>query len=318
MKTIVTDSIKIAAGFIKKGENAALPTETVYGLGANAYDEKAVKKIFKAKGRPSDNPLIVHVASKKDIQLLAREIPETTKKIIKAFFPGPLTIILKKNEIIPGVVTSGLDTIAIRMPSSKIARDFIKACGVPIAAPSANLSGSPSPTSFMHVVQDFKGKIPCILIGPNTKYGIESTVIDCTTNIPVILRPGVVTLEQLRKIDKRIKYLSKSRKIKSPGLKYRHYSPKAKVVFVKRQTSNVKSKKAKVKKQKEAYIGLQKKNQNDFELIKICKDLNNYAKNLFGFFRECDEKGIKTIYCQKVSEKGVGLAIMNRLKKAAL
>lgn len=310
MKTIVTDSVKVAAGFIKKGGVAAFPTETVYGLGANAYDENAVRKIFKAKGRPADNPLIVHIANKKDIQLLAREIPELAKRIIKTFFPGPVTIILKKNEIIPGVATSGLDTIAIRMPSSKIAREFIIACGVPIAAPSANLSGSPSPTSFIHVVQDFKGKIPCVLIGPKAKYGIESTVIDCTSNIPVILRPGVVTLEQLRKIDKRIKYSSKRGIVRSPGLRYRHYSPKAKVMIIKNyefRITNLKS---------TAYIGLQKKNKNEFHLIKICKDVNDYAKNLFAFFRECDDKGIKVIYCEKVPEKGVGLAVMNRLKKA--
>jgi L-threonylcarbamoyladenylate synthase len=309
MKTVITGSVKIAAGFIKKGEVAAFPTETVYGLGANAYDEKAVKKIFKAKGRPADNPLIVHVVSKKDIEILASEIPEPAKKIIKAFFPGPITIILKKNEIIPGVVTSGLDTIAIRMPSSKIAREFIKACGVPIAAPSANLSGSPSPTSFMHVVQDFKGKIPCILIGPNAKYGLESTVIDCTTNIPVILRPGVVTLEQLRKIDKRIRYSAKRGKVKSPGLKYKHYSPKAKVRLISDSRFQIQDLKA------SAFIGM-KKNAVKFSLTKICKSPEDYAKNLFAFFRECDEKGIKTIYCEKVSEKGVGLAIMNRLKKA--
>jgi L-threonylcarbamoyladenylate synthase len=308
MKTLLTNSVKKAASFIKKGDVAAFPTETVYGLGANAYDEKAAGKIFKAKGRPGDNPLIVHVASKKNIGILASDIPESAKKIIKTFFPGPITIILKKNEIIPGVVTAGLDTIAVRMPSSKIAREFIKACGVPVAAPSANISGSPSPTSFMHVLHDFKGKIPCILIGPNAKYGLESTVIDCTANIPVILRPGVVTLEQLRKIDKRIRYSVKRGKVKSPGLKYKHYAPKAKVIIVKSQ-------KAKVKKQKSAFIGL-KKSAEGYDMIKICKSMEDYAKNLFSFFRECDEKGIKTIYCQMVPEKGVGLAVMNRLNKA--
>lgn len=310
MKTILTNSVKTAASFIKKGEVTAFPTETVYGLGANAYNEKAVKKIFKAKGRPADNPLIVHVASKKDIVVLVKEIPPIAKKIISEFFPGPVTIILNKNEIIPGVVTAGLDSIAIRMPANKTARELIKACGVPIAAPSANLSGSPSPTSFMHVVSDFKGKIPCILIGRNAKYGLESTVIDCTSKIPVVLRPGVVTLEQLRKIDKRIKYKAKSAKIKSPGQKYKHYAPKAKVELIG-------SNKAKVKKQKgEAYIGLQKKFKNNFDYTKICSSLNDYAKNLFAFFRECDAKGIKTIYCDEVIEKGIGLAIMNRLRKA--
>jgi L-threonylcarbamoyladenylate synthase len=316
MKTLLTNSVKKAASFIKKGEVAAFPTETVYGLGANAYDEKAVKKIFKAKGRPGDNPLIVHVATKKDIGILAGEIPESAKKIIKSFFPGPITIILKKNEIIPGIVTAGLDTIAIRMPSSKIAREFIKACGVPVAAPSANISGSPSPTSFMHVLNDFKGKVPCILMGPNAKYGLESTVIDCTSNIPVILRPGVVTLEQLRKIDKRIRYSVKRGKVKSPGLKYKHYAPKAVVKII--ANYKLRSEAGAITNSKNAaYIGL-KKPAGDFRATEICKDINDYAKDLFAFYRECDEKGVKIIYCQRVSEKGVGLAIMNRLQKARM
>lgn len=308
MKTIVTKSVKIASGFIKKGDIAAFPTETVYGLGANAWDENAVRKIFKAKGRPADNPLIVHVAIKKDISLLAREIPDAAKKIINKFFPGPVTVILKKNEVIPAVVTGDLDTIAIRMPSSKIACDFIKASGVPIAAPSANLSGSPSPTSFAHAMQDFSGKIPCILIGPNAKYGLESTVIDCTGKVPVVLRPGVITLEQLKKIDKRIRFV-RSRRIKSPGQKYRHYSPKAKV------TLNPKSEIRNPKLKQSAYIGLIKPDAK-FKMIKICRSPEDYAKNLFSFFRLCDQKGIKTIFCQAVAEKGIGLAIMNRLGKA--
>jgi L-threonylcarbamoyladenylate synthase len=310
MKTLLTNSVKHASSFIRKGDIVAFPTETVYGLGANAYDEKAVRKIFKAKGRPADNPLIVHIANKKDIELLAREITPDAKKIIKKFFPGPLTVILKKNEIIPDVVTGGLDTIAIRMPSSKIARDFIKSCGVPIAAPSANLSGSPSPTSYIHVLQDFNGKIPFILKGPTAKYGLESTVVDCAGNIPLVLRPGVITLEQLRKINKRIKHQSEAKKIKSPGQKYKHYSPKAKVKLISDFGLRISDLKA-------AYIGSREPQKNVFTKSKICTSLNDYAKNLFSFFRECDAKEIKIIYCQSVPEKGIGLAIMNRLKKAS-
>jgi L-threonylcarbamoyladenylate synthase len=313
MKTLVTNSIKQAAGYIKKGDIAAFPTETVYGLGANAYDDNAIKKIYKAKGRPADNPLIVHITSKKDISVLASDVPETAKKIIKAFFPGPITVILKKNEIISDLVTAGLDTIAIRMPSSKIAREFIKECGVPVAAPSANLSGSPSPTSFLHVLEDFKGKIPCVLIGPDSKHGLESTVIDCSVKIPVILRPGVITLEQLKKTDKRITYQTKSKKTKSPGQKYKHYSPKAKVII----NSKFKIQNSKLKKST-AFIGIDSfVGVGGFIKVKICRDLNDYAKNLFSFFRECDSIGIKTIYTEKVPEKGIGLAIMNRLKKAS-
>jgi len=309
MQTTITNSVKIAADFIKSGDVAAFPTETVYGIGANAYDEKAVRKIFKAKGRPADNPLIVHIARKKDIAILAKEITPSAKKIIKEFFPGPVTIILKKNEIVPGVVTAGLDTIAIRMPASKIARELIKLSGVPIAAPSANISGSPSPTNFIHVLRDMRNKIPCVLVGPSAKYGLESTVIDCTGKYPVILRPGSITLEQIKKLDKKTVYQKRTGKVKSPGQKYKHYAPKARVKLILDQ-------KAKVKKQKEAYIGLNKKFAKGFEVAKICKSIEEYAKNLFSFFRECDELGVKTIYCEKVPEKGIGVAIMNRLVKA--
>lgn len=325
MQTTITNSVKIAADFIKKGEVAAFPTETVYGIGANAYDEKAVRKIFKAKGRPADNPLIVHVAQKKDIAVLASVITPSAKKIIKEFFPGPVTVILKKNEIVPDVVTASLDTIAIRMPASKIARKLIKLSGVPIAAPSANLSGSPSPTNFIHVLRDMRNKIPCVLVGPGAKYGLESTVIDCTGKFPVILRPGSITLEQIKKLDKNAVYQKRVGKIKSPGQKYRHYSPKANVKLVKREASNVKREMSNVKREtsnvkrvKEAFIGLSKKFAKGFERVKVCRSIEEYAKNLFSFFRECDELGIKTIYCEQVHEKGIGAAIMNRLRKAII
>ena len=319
MKTILTNKISRAAVFIKKGEVCAFPTETVWGLGANAFDEKAIRKIFKAKGRPGDNPLIVHIASKKDIRVLASETNDTAKKIIKQFFPGPVTVILKKNEIVPDIVTAGLDTIAIRMPSLKVTRDFIKSCGVPVAAPSANISGSPSPTSFIHVLQDFEGKIPCLLIGPDAKYGLESTVIDCTVEPAVVLRPGVVTLEELRKIDKSISLSKKTTKVKSPGQKYRHYAPSAQVRIISdfklsywtpsEQMSNTKS---------NAYIGLKHlpmKYHDKFVRYYVAGNLDDYARKLFAFFRMCDAMGIKIIYAGAVPEKGIGTAIMNRLNK---
>lgn len=323
MKTILTDKIQKAAAFIKRGDVCAFPTETVWGLGANAYDEKAVRKIFKAKGRPADNPIIVHVASKKDIRILASEINNTARKIIKQFFPGPVTVILKKNEIVPDIVTSGLDTIAIRMPSLKLTREFIKSCGVPVAAPSANISGSVSPTSFIHVLQDFDGKIPCVLVGPDAKYGLESTVIDCTVEPAVILRPGVITLEQLKKIDKRISIAKKSVKIKSPGQRYRHYAPAAKVKII--NSFHVSARKTTRDYQhftfhdKSAYIGIKnlpKKYHNKFVRYYAAGNLDDYARKLFTFFRMCDAMGIKTIYAGAVPEKGIGTAIMNRLKKA--
>jgi len=312
VKTILTNNFQKAAVFIKKGEVCAFPTETVYGLGANAYDEKAVRKIFKAKCRPADNPLIVHVASKKDIKVLASEINDTARKIIKQFFPGPITVILKKNEIVPDIVTAGLDSIAIRMPSLKLTRDFIKSCGVPVAAPSANISGSTSPTSFIHVLQDFDGKIPCVLAGGDAKYGLESTVVDCTIEPAVILRPGVITLEELKKIDKQISIAKKFTVIKSPGQKYRHYAPKAQVRIItncKLQIADSRSK---------AYIGLKhlpKKYHNQFVRYYVAGNINDYARKLFAFFRMCDAMGIKTIYAGAVTEKGIGAAIMNRLNK---
>ena len=313
MKTLLTNNPKQAAKFIKKAEVVAFPTETVYGLGANAFDESAVKKIFRLKGRPRDNPLIVHVSGKSQIKIIAESVGEIAKELIDKYFPGPLTVILKKNEIIPDVVTAGLDSIAIRMPLSKPARDFIKACGVPIAAPSANISGSPSPTTFRHVLEDFNGKVPCILIGPHSRYGLESTVIDCTGDIPVVLRPGIITIEELRKTDKRIKLVKRKGRARSPGTKYRHYSPKAKVIVVKSVPKNKLN-------MSSAYIGVKSLlpvYRRKLGMYRRCKSKLDYAKSLFSFFRECDAGGIKTIYAERVEERGVGLAVMNRLRKAA-
>jgi L-threonylcarbamoyladenylate synthase len=313
MKTVLTNDPDVAASFVKKSKVVAFPTETVYGLGANIFDDSAIKKIYKLKGRPSDNPLIVHVASKKQINLLASAVPEVAKKLIKKYFPGPLTLILKKNEFISDIVTSGLDTIAIRFPTLAITKKFIKSCQVPIAAPSANLSGSPSPTKVTHVLDDFKGKVNCILLGKDSRYGIESTVIDCTVYPPVVLRPGVISLEELKSIDANIILSKKTTKAKSPGTKYKHYSPKAKVILINWNNKFV----SKIKNDS-AYIGLTKCNKNLFRKIKLCSTIENYAKNLFTFFRECDKDGIKNVYAENISEKGIGLAIMNRLKKASL
>ena len=311
IKTKIVKDVKSAARYILSSEVVAFPTETVYGLGANVFDEDAVQKIYDLKNRPHDNPLIVHICNKEQIDLLATDVNNTAKHIIKNFFPGPITVILKKHEIVPYLATAGLDTVAIRMPASRIARDFIRECGVPIAAPSANLSGSPSPTSFRHVMDDFGGKLKCILMGPDSKYGIESTVIDCTTTIPAILRPGIISTEDLDITKRQVVMSSRFTQVKSPGQKYKHYAPKAKVVLV---ASPVKPEK------NSAYIGLKKPTEEQKGLLshyKYCSDLYDYAKNLFRFFRECDAEKIRTIYCQKVPEKGIGMAIMNRLKKAS-
>lgn len=314
MKTLVTKSIKKAAQFIKDGEIVAFPTETVYGLGANVFDDKAIKKIFVAKKRPLDNPLIVHISNIDQIESLVKKVNDCAKKIIEKLFPGPITIVLEKNDVISELVSGGLNTIAIRMPSLELTRKFIDECGVPLAAPSANLSGSPSPTSWRHVYNDLNGRIPCILKGPECDVGIESTVVDCTKNKPVILRPGIISLEDLQKIFADVK-IYKPRKLikpKSPGMKYRHYAPKAKVILINSEEDFLKYK---FEKNNSAFIGFLK--LKGFKKFKRVNDLRDYARNIFNFFRKCDEEKIETIFCQRVPEFGLGLAIMNRLNKAA-
>ncbi|MEJ5304981.1 MAG: L-threonylcarbamoyladenylate synthase [Ignavibacteria bacterium] len=314
MKTLVTSSVKIASEFIKKGEVVAFPTETVYGLGANVYDDDAIKKIFVVKRRPTDNPLIVHISNINQIESLVKKINNCAKTIIENFFPGPITIVLEKNDAISELVSGGLNTIAIRMPSLELTKKFIDECGVPIAAPSANLSGSPSPTSWKHVYNDLNGKIPCILKGPDCEVGIESTVVDCTKNKPVVLRPGIISIEDLKKVFSDVKiYKPKNiSKPKSPGMKYKHYAPKAKVILI---NSEEDLEKIEFDKDKAAFIGLLK--IKGLKKIKRVNDLRDYARNIFKFFRQCDEENIEVIFCQSVPEIGLGLAIMNRLTKAA-
>ncbi|MCX8146888.1 MAG: L-threonylcarbamoyladenylate synthase [Candidatus Woesearchaeota archaeon] len=302
--------IKRAAQLIKKGEVVAFPTETVYGLGANALDPNAVKKIFIAKGRPLDNPLIVHIAKKEQLGDVA-EISAAQKKLvdrlIKKFWPGPLTLILKKKNAIPKEVTAGLKTVAVRMPKNKIALDLIKHSGTPIAAPSANISGKPSGTCFEDVLDDFNGKIAGIIKYKECNIGLESTVLDLTTKAPVILRPGGTTYESLKKIIPKLKIAcSKSKRPKSPGMKYRHYAPNAKVIlFEKTALSKIGPFKEKLK-----------KHNKNFLLLRPDK-IKNFHKMMFKVFRDCDKKGINYILVSAVEEKGINLAVMNRLRKSA-
>ncbi len=236
-------SIGQAAALVRLGQPVGFPTETVYGLGANALDQHAVKRIFVAKGRPADNPLIVHVTSIADVKRLVLDVPPAARKLMKRFWPGPLTLVLRKKSAVPDVVTAGLDTVAVRMPSHPVARKLIKAAGVPIAAPSANRSGKPSPTTAAHVLADMDGRIPLIIDGGQCEVGIESTVLDMTSAVPVLLRPGGVTLPQLRKAVGRVSVhrgvlsLVKGRRAaRSPGLKHRHYAPRAPMVVVLRKS----------------------------------------------------------------------------------
>jgi len=312
MHTLITSSYKSASEFIARNNVVAFPTETVYGLGANAFESDAVKKIFIAKGRPSDNPLIVHVGSLDQIPSVVSSIPRYAEKLIQAFFPGPLTLVLPKNKKISSLATAGLATVGVRIPKHTVAQKFLKECGVPVAAPSANLSGSPSPTTWQAVKHDLNGRIPCILKGNPSRIGVESTVLDCTGSSPVILRAGGVTLEQLRTIIPSTRLQKQQTNVpKSPGVKYRHYSPLAYVFIVSGPDETVPMKSS-------AYIGMRSGGRNNFGLKKICRNGEEYARSLFHFFRLCDAKKIETIYCEQVSEDGIGLALMDRIRKAAV
>lgn len=335
IKDIENDNnyIEEAANIIKSSGIVAFPTETVYGLGANALDSEAVSKIFKAKGRPQDNPLIVHVANK-DISELVLNIPEIANELMNKFWPGPLTIIFEKNSIIPDITSAGLNTIGIRMPNNEIALKLIELSDRPIAAPSANISGRPSPTEVERCVEDLSGKVDYILGGYRSEVGVESTIVDCTVNPPVILRPGGITLEMLREIhsgidiDEGIKGKPKDDlKPKAPGMKYRHYAPNAKLKII---SGNKEKTIEKIKEIVDNYIEKDKKvailctseNVEKFPKGKIiCLGseivLDDIARNLFESLRSCDDLGVDFILCQAFEEKGVGVAIMNRLNKAA-
>lgn len=225
------DAVLKGAELIKAGEVVAFPTETVYGLGADAFNEVAVRKIFEAKGRPSDNPLIVHIADDTGLEGLVSDVSDAARAIMKKFMPGPITVIMKKGEKVPAGVTAGLDTVGIRMPSHAVAREFIKACGTPIAAPSANRSTHISPTSAQHVFEDMDGRIPLIIDGGECEVGIESTIVDTSSDVPTILRPGAITAEMLAEVLGAVKtFTGKVVVAKAPGMKYKHYAPSCETV----------------------------------------------------------------------------------------
>ena len=322
-------ALKEAANILKNKGLVAIPTETVYGLAANALCEESAKKIYEAKGRPSDNPLIVHIAEKREVYgLIGKQLSDIEFKLIDKFWPGPLTIVFKKNKLIPKTVSGGLDTVAIRMPKNNIARAVIRECGFPLAAPSANTSTKPSPTLAKHVLEDLDGKIDMIIDGGSCGFGIESTVVQVIEDKIVILRPGSITKLMLEEfgdveIDKGI--VDKNIKAKAPGMKYKHYSPKAKVVLIKGD--------------KEKIVSFINKNLEEDEKLGIkslpivyeqtahfykeyltigdLSKADTVAKNLFAVLRKCDELGLDKVYIEAFDEEEVGLAIMNRLKKAA-
>ncbi len=318
MKTVLTTSPEKAAEFIKCGGIVAFPTETVYGLGANVFNEKAVAEIFEAKRRPTDNPLIAHITNRKQISELVIDVSLKAGLLIGRFFPGPLTLVLKKTKRVPLISTAGLDTVGIRMPGNKLAQEFLLACDVPVVAPSANLSGRPSPTTWQAVAEDLDGRIDCILQGEATEIGLESTVVDCTSDVPILLRPGSISLDELRSVvPETISYVANEDiSPRSPGMKHTHYSPQARVVVVENPCLLSLS----ALTGKAAYIGLTSPETQSLPLpvlTRVCDSVEEYAHALFEFFRECDRLGIATIYCEKVPEAGIGAALMDRLRRAA-
>lgn len=328
--------VKVAANFIKNGGIVAFPTETVYGLGANARDVDAINNIFKAKGRPSDNPLIVHVSSVGEVNGIVDEIPNVAKKLMDNFWPGPLTIIMKKKNDIPNETTANLNTVGVRYPSDKVANCFIKECQCPIAAPSANISGKPSPTNGQHVIDDLNGKVDCIITANDSEVGLESTVIDVTVEPPMILRPGGITKEQIEKvigkvdIDKTINQKpEKNLKPKAPGMKYKHYAPNGQVIIVNGKLENVVEK---INQEVEKYLKDGKRvgilatkqtqkyyNYKNVDIILLGdRELpETLASRLFGALRKFDEDNIEIIFAEAVLSSGVGLAVMNRMLKAS-
>ena len=322
------DKLKSPAEAIKQGNLVLFPTETVYGIGANALNEEAVKKIYIAKGRASDNPLIVHIADIKMLDGLVEEIGRIEKKLIENFWPGPLTIVFKKKKLVPDIITGGLDTVAIRMPSDKIARKLIEYSNCPIAAPSANISGKPSGTQIEDIIEELDGKVEYIIDNGRVDIGVESTVIRVIDNIVHILRPGKITPENIENIGIPV-YIEKQilgeykegEKILSPGIKYKHYAPVTKCILVYSKDDNKIIEKIKELAQNKKVIVLCKnKNAEKYDnqnKMNMGDSLEEISHNIFALLRKADKCNAELILIEGVEKKGLGLAIMNRLIRAS-
>jgi len=332
----IDENIELCADIIKTGGLVGVPTETVYGLGANALDGDAVSKIFTTKGRQPDNPLIVHIGAPSDVEIVVRNVPEVFHKLADAFWPGPLTLIMKKSETVPDSVTAGLDTVAVRMPEHTAMLSLLEKSGTPIAAPSANLSGGPSPTKAEHVQRDLSGKIQYVLDGGNCRVGLESTVVDISRDVPQILRPGGVTAEELAGVLGTIEIYkasddSSSEAPRSPGMKYRHYAPKAQITavvgdprktaeFIHRRfedSNNAYENKEKAKKIAALMFDDFAEKNPMVVTFGVSNDYNTLASLLFESLRQLDKLDADVIYAQVPEEKGLGFAIANRILKAA-
>jgi L-threonylcarbamoyladenylate synthase len=327
--------LKEAEDILRSGGLVAFPTETVYGLGANALDEHASMKIYEAKGRPSDNPLIVHISKTEDIETLAKDIPALAYQLAEVFWPGPLTMILKKKECVPYKTTGGLDTVAIRLPANRIARKLIGESGVFIAAPSANLSGKPSPTTAEHVINDLSGKINMIIDGGHATLGLESTIVDLSGDKPMILRPGCITKTMLYNVIGAIEYdpailnmnPDKNLHPKAPGMKYRHYAPEGSLTIYEGDIDlvvNAINRKAKENLDNGNSVGVIATEETktrylygEVKTVGTRKDEASIAAGLYGVLREFDELHTQFIYSESFTDNSLGQAIMNRLLKAA-
>ncbi len=321
--------IKEAGKIIKQGGLVAFPTETVYGLGGDALNPESSKKIYAAKGRPSDNPLIVHIYRLEDLDRIVKNVSEDAKKVMDAFWPGPLTLIFEKTDVVPKETTGGLDTVAVRFPIHPTAMAFIEAAGGFVAAPSANLSGRPSPTLAKYVCEDLNGRVDMIIDGGNIPIGLESTIVDMTSEVPMILRPGFVSKEMLEevlgevKVDPTILDANSTERPKAPGMRYRHYAPKADMAIVRGEDEKVSARiNEMAKEHKECTVICVDEHVKDYPGLNIknvgsAKDSNEIASNLYKILRECDDEGVEFILSESFSDKGIGAAVMNRLIKAA-
>ncbi|MGM0471009.1 MAG: L-threonylcarbamoyladenylate synthase [Bacillota bacterium] len=328
-------AVRECAEILSSGGLVAFPTETVYGLGANALDPAAVESIFAAKGRPADNPLIVHIGSLNQLKDLVLEIPPEVKLLSDRFWPGPLTLVLPKEDLVPDITTGGLETVAVRLPDHKLALELLRSSKLPIAAPSANLSGRPSPTRAEHVVADLAGRIDAVLDGGPTGIGVESTVVSLVSEVPTLLRPGGITYEELEsllgtvKIDSAVKAELKAddQQALAPGMKYQHYSPEAEVLLVEGSSKQVAAKIRSLTKEHLATgnkVGIMATSENEdeypqgqVEVMGSRQQLSTISANLFKLLREFDQAKCDIILIEGVSTTGLGLAIMNRLRKAA-
>lgn len=316
------------AEFLKNGEVIAIPTETVYGLAADAFNERAIQKIFEVKGRPQDNPLLVHICERKQVYDICKDIPETAVKVFDTFWPGSVTLIFNKRDCISNTITAGMKTVGVRFPKSEIARAIIKESGTLLVAPSANLSGKPSTTSAEHCFHDLKGKIPCILDGGPCAIGLESTIIDMSAPAPILLRPGAVSLDDIRSVIPNLIYKkdllsAKEDEIpKAPGMKYRHYAPDAPVTLVEGDYIKT-SQWIRENADKHAAIMCFQEFMNDFKdyphvySLGSSEILNTAAHKIFDLLRECDHLNTGHIYIQAPANSGLGNSIINRLEKAS-